>query len=576
MLSGPVINFGFTEIATIAPEFITIFILTNSVCFFLFRYGDMLRWGARLNRFRDDIHGGITALTLTVFLVMVVSVGMAVDFMRHETYRAELQDAVDRGVLAAAAFNQTVDPETTIRAYLKSTNFVRDGYDLDVPPAVVTTGTKIIKATATYKVNTFFLRMVGIPTLDIVATGSAIEGASKVEVSLVLDISTSMVIYNSGTTGKTRLEVLKSSANQFLDLMFTGNNNDRLSLSLVPFAGQVNVGQDAFNHLVSTRVHSYSNCVDFPSSSFTYIANNEGDTTAAAGNTMVALPTVNTMSQMQHFNFSKYYNSATAAYDLYGPEGISNVDWGWCPTDAQAITYHETNKDVLKHRIDNLRTHEATGTYLGAKWGAMLLDPSSQALANAVYNKNAPALDSNGVVSATTEPAQGLTPGAYDDVEVQKFLIIMSDGATTGQVRLQDSLYDETADYEFWASNLSPNQSNDFVDVDVDGSGITDGPTIDGNYTTDPREASREAARFAFRNVCETSKDNGVVVFAIGFDLDPDPATATQDQVDAAARAKADLQACASSTFFYDVKGSGLLDAFSEIASTIQKLRLLN
>jgi len=80
-----------------------------------------LRLVQRCRDFCDDVYGGMTALTVTVFLVMLVSVGMAVDFMRHETYRAELQDAVDRCVLAAAAFSQRIDAQTTCEGYLKST-----------------------------------------------------------------------------------------------------------------------------------------------------------------------------------------------------------------------------------------------------------------------------------------------------------------------------------------------------------------------------------------------------------------------------------------------------------------------
>ena len=54
------------------------------------------------NRFLPDISGGITAFTAMIFSFMLLAFGMGVDFMRHETLRAELQNAVDRGLLAAA------------------------------------------------------------------------------------------------------------------------------------------------------------------------------------------------------------------------------------------------------------------------------------------------------------------------------------------------------------------------------------------------------------------------------------------------------------------------------------------
>jgi len=529
-----------------------------------------LRFFIRCRQFFEDTYGGITALTLTVFIVMMVSVGMAVDFMRHETYRVELQDALDRGVLAAAAFDQTIGAEETVRSYLKSTNFVKDCYQLDLPvSAVTTTGSRTITASATCELDTFFLKLVGMPKLDVKAIGSAIEGASMVEVSLVLDISTSMVMNNSNGTNETRLQVLKTSANQFLDRMFVAANNDRLSLSLIPFSGQVNAGPTAFNHFNSSRTHNYSNCIEFDSSDANYVANGDSDFTASSLNTMTRAPSAASRDQTQHFNYSVFVDYATNARS-HGPIGVGNVGWGWCPSDTQQIAYHQTDKDALKARINAMEAHEATGTYYGARWGAMLLDPTSNDLTGSLIAANE--VDSD----------QSAVPRAFGDPEVQKFLILMGDGATTGQVRVVDDLYDNTpsfgsvTDPQHWASNLSSNQWNDFEYVGVDGNPITQGQMLDGTYTFDAGLASRDAARQAFLDVCETSKDNGVVVFTIGFDLEPDPNTATQSEIDSAARARADLGACATSNFFYDVNGTGLQDAFAEIAATIQKLRLVN
>lgn len=529
-----------------------------------------LRLVLRCRHFCEDTYGGITALTLTVFLVMMVSVGMAVDFMRHETYRVELQDALDRGVLAAAAFNQTIDPEETIRSYLKSTNFVKGCYKLDAPVVpVMTDHSRTITASASCELNTFFLKMVGIPTLDVKATGSAIEGASKVEVSLVLDVSVSMVLHNSGGTANTRLEVLQSSANEFLDLMFTPSNNDRLSMSLIPFAGQVNAGPTAFGYYNDVRTHGYNHCIEFDSSDLNFVANGSDDVEAHPLNTMIQSPPQNSRAQMQNFNYSVYWDPVNRVAH-HGPIGYSGVGWGRCPSDAQQIAYHQTSKDALKARIDALQVYEATGTNYGARWGAMLLDPSSNGLTGALIGAN------------EVDSTQSAVPRSYTDPEVQKFLIILGDGATTSQLRVRDHLYDNIpsfgygTDAEYWASNLSSNQSNDFEFVGPNGEAITSGYMLDWSYTHDPGLASREAARWSFLKVCETAKDNGIVVFTIGFDLEPDPATADWQEVQSAARARADLAACATSEFFYDVQGEGLVDAFSQIAATIQKLRLVN
>lgn len=491
-----------------------------------------------ISRFRDDTFGGITALTVVVFLTMVVSVGMAVDFMRHETHRAELQDALDRGVLAAAAFSQTIEAEDTVRAYLKSTNFVKDGYVLDVK-LKKTTGSRTITAVANYEVDTFFLKIIGINTLDVAAKGVAVEGASKIEVSLVLDVSTSMAIedvtFADGTT-KTRLEVLRTSASSFIDSVFNSNNGGNINVSLVPFAGQVNVGATALNYFTTTTTSPDARCVELSEADFT----------------VTTTPAKDSLTQMQHFNYSEYSNGTIA------PDGVTNVEWGWCPAHSQRIEYFSDDPVTLKARINGLQTHEATGTPYGMKFGAMLLDPDASDLTAAL------------VAGGEISGAQSNLPRPYTDTEVQKYIVIMSDGNTTGQSRLKAAHYGaddgdgvaEENEVAWWKTNLPSAHSNGW-DV-FEGINLSNTAGIDADIDT--TEMSRAAARQAFRNTCEAARTNGVYIFAIGFDIDTD------------SDAEKDLKDCVKDNGgeYFDVEGTGLATAFSQIASTIQKLRLIN
>ena len=91
--------------------------------------------GVQVQKFIRDEDGTILAFVAVMFLIMVVASGGAVDFMRQEVERARLQDALDRGVLAAAAFSQGMDAEDTVGAYLVSSR-VPNTVDLDVVPTV--------------------------------------------------------------------------------------------------------------------------------------------------------------------------------------------------------------------------------------------------------------------------------------------------------------------------------------------------------------------------------------------------------------------------------------------------------
>ncbi|MEK6250012.1 MAG: pilus assembly protein TadG-related protein, partial [Planctomycetales bacterium] len=62
-----------------------------------------------LSSFMQDEGGGITMFVLVLSVLLLVAGGMAVDFQRQEFARADLQNALDRGVLAATNSNQTYD-----------------------------------------------------------------------------------------------------------------------------------------------------------------------------------------------------------------------------------------------------------------------------------------------------------------------------------------------------------------------------------------------------------------------------------------------------------------------------------
>ena len=70
-----------------------------------------------VNRFRKDEDGSLIIFGMIIFLLMLMIGGMAVDLMRHERMRTELQQTLDRSVLAAASLTQDLDAEAVVRDY---------------------------------------------------------------------------------------------------------------------------------------------------------------------------------------------------------------------------------------------------------------------------------------------------------------------------------------------------------------------------------------------------------------------------------------------------------------------------
>jgi len=111
-----------------------------------------------------------------------------------------------------------------------------------------------------------------------------------------------------------------------------------------------------------------------------------------------------------------------------------------------------------------------------------------------------------------------------------KVIVLMSDGQTTNQPRPRDRDYDEESEIEYLASNRlrAPTQMMSFS----------------------------EGSAY-LRQICQSAKDQEVIVFTIGFDL-------------ATRSARNDLRDCATSeAHFYDVNGIEILNSFGNTSSLI-------
>lgn len=461
------------------------------------------RFQSSISEFLDDTKGGITAFTIIVFVIMIISVGMAVDFMRHEALRAELQDAVDRGVLAATAFDQSVAAEETVRGYIKSTRFVPNGYTLKVTDKSdknddgSVKDVRRIEAVASYQFNTFFLKLAGIPTLKVEARGEALEGVGQVEITMVFDISGSMAGTAKNAT-QSRIEILRASAETFVNKIFDQDASGAATISLIPFAGGVNAGQVAFDHFVDTQVHSYSRCLQFPENDYL--------------TSLTSIP--GSLSQIQHFESNRSSNTPD---DLLG--------WGGCPSNAQEIEYFSADRDALIARVRGLKGHDYTATHDGMRWANMISDPDFNVITQKL------------VTSGDVAVAQESLPGALKTGSNRKYIILMSDGKTTRTQVVEPQHYQDADDHAFFDTNRARN-----------------------SVLSQPLDSDQTRQRLA--NACKTAKDNGIVVFTIGFDI--------KDGSDA----YNDLSDCATEGKFFPVEGNKLVDAFNNISVTIQKLRL--
>jgi len=300
----------------------------------------------------------------------------------------------------------------------------------------------------------------GVDSLSSVEVAEATEEVTQIEIVLVLDISGSMR-WND-TTGTPRITRLRAAAREFVSTVLNPSAPDATTISIVPYAGSVNPGQDVFALLGGSAWHNFSHCPDLPRNVF--------DSTG--------LPDAGSMPQSPHF--------------MYWP-GAAGVDWGWCPNESNSILYHSSSESELHDYLTNLRMHDGTGTHYGMRWGAALLDPSSRWLNEALAN--------NGTIA----PQYANRPAEWDDGDTLKVVVLMTDGMITEQVRPrrpQSSIFGRDGVYP--------------TEAEQDQLNATHISALDDAYRQ--RISTQNENSSDFDAACAAAKDNDIVIYTIAFE----------------------------------------------------------
>lgn len=540
----------------------------------------------RIRAFRKDESGAMIALAMISFIGMLAGAGMAVDFARFEMTRARMQSTLDRALLAAAALNQTLDAEDVVRDYFSKSGLTDFTLTVDVDQGL---NFKTVTASVSSDVDSLFLNMVGIESMSAVADSIAEEKIQYVEIALVLDISGSMGSYS-------RLTNLKVAAKEFVETLLGASDPGRVSISIIPYNANVNVGSRLIQEYNVSTAQTTSNCVIFDDADYE----------------TAALSSSQSLDRLAHF-------------DISTSSGYSPIRYPWCQTSEDlSILPMSISEAALDARIDGLSAGGNTAADIGMKWAAAFLDP-----------------ENSGVVTnliATGDIDSGLSdrPAAYDDRDTIKAVILLTDGQNTSQYDIQS---DRKSGYSnIWIDSSASSDETDKYSVYVpeydeyyyphNGS-WNDEPL--GQTTTTTTEtkckwkwkkkkkvwkwkckdvevetSTNAAERMTFPEVwatfsvpyaasyfygwdwdyyydfyysyesiasgndsdsrlldiCSAAKENDVLVFTVGFE-----APSAGQQI---------MESCATSAaHYYDVDGLEVSEAFSAIAATLMRLKLI-
>lgn len=534
-------------------------------------------------------------VAVSLFPIMAM-LGGSVDIIRATNATNELEAAIASGALAAASLSQNGEARTVVEDYIRA-NLAGSSVDLSTLNLTVTEesslNSRTVTATASVELPTLFLKIIDRDRINIVADTRAQQAIQDIEISLVLDYSISMDTRDQAG-GQSRIETLKDAVTAdgaFIDDVLTDDTINRTSINVIPFAGTVNLGQTLFDRYAVPVVNdggicnsqwdpddydgncwfytfSVQTCSDFGGTWFGSICwysyweeeptRGNLDPTAdeydlgydvpesqwrfSVADTCVELPNsvydddselpLATLGQYPHF-----WNAG-----LFVPV---------CPDQSAKIYLNSNDKQGLKDHINGARTADRTAVQAGALIGYKTLSPNMRGQLGGDFSDR---------------------PLDYVNPDALKVMIIMTDGQTNQQLRPLDPV-ENCSTHAYSGSDRCQSLSTSngqnggpytsvYSLIYSSQIGDEDQTVLDTGSPTTSLTANNATAQL--RRVCQNAKDDGIIIFTIGFEI---AEGSDQEQ---------NMQFCASDPSKYQlVSDIALVGAFEEIAASISNLRIV-
>jgi Flp pilus assembly protein TadG len=533
-----------------------------------------LSFAHRRALFRADERGSLTIFTLLLFVLMVMMGGFAIDLMKYEQTRTQLQNTLDRCTLMAASLDQKLSAQEVVTDCVGKAGL---GSALNKITVVQSMNSRDVKTQGLADTKPFFMHLLGIRDFDAKAVSAAQQGITNVEIMLVLDVSGSM----SGS----KIAKLKSAASEFVETMLASDPNHRFSISIVPYNAQVNLGSVLRSKYNAVNVHDVRdvNCLELPASTY-------GASTLSRS---LPLPM---MAYADHYYGTNTINGFVSTTD---PSAVPNYANEYCRKEPRNIVrLASQDAATLTAQINALQAGGNTSIMLGMKWGLTLLDPGARGMYSELIDE--------GQISANLRGR----PFDYNDPEAMKVIVLMTDGDHVAHDRINDayktgpspiyrsadgvySIYHASrpASSRYYVPSTNswratPYSNSQAAAVQQDWKDIWAtmkmsyvawqfyGRALGGN-NSNLRNAAYTDAINAMRSTyasvpemnaelqqsCTLAKDNKVVVYGIAFQAPPQG----QEQI----------STCASSAnHYFNVTDLDISTAFRTIASNLSQLKL--
>lgn len=510
---------------------------------------------------RDD-SGSVAVITALSAVALIGMVGAAVDYARVINAQSRTTAALDAALLVGGRTLQT-DPDGTAEALAAAELYFNQQAERGLPiDDVQVTFTledndTTISGRAVAKIFTPFMSVVGTPSLPIIADSKATlaigssKGTSNLEISMMLDTTGSMCDDGNGPcTRGTKIDALKSAANDLVDIIIHDENRQEARISVVPFSTRIRLGTgDADGYALMKRTTNLGSEWSGYTEVCTQFSGGSGSSGSSEHNTSSGATC--TKSEVRKFDGWKLF---PCVVDRTGPEAFTDA----APGPNAWLNAHDAGRWPL--------SYDSSETPITSKLGKTPSDPAVQ------WNYG----DTAGDYCADVANSNVLMPLTSKKTDIKNRIDSLSAyGATSGALGTAWSWYTLSPKWSnVWDSKARPRNYNELKQSNPGGAPKLRKIAVlmtDGDYNTYRgwKDYDVNIVASNARAICANMKAQGIEIYTVGFNLDELPA-------DARSRARQTLEQCGTDlSHFYDALDEEKLRiSFRDIALKLSKLVL--
>jgi len=315
-------------------------------------------------------------VALGIFMLMGAT-GSAIDMGRIQIVQTRMQNALDATGLAVGSTINTTDINTeTIKYFYANFPAGYMGTQISNLSAVPNSDNTVINLNVAGTVNTTFMKLFGIHTVNVSAASQITRQSRGMELVLVMDTTGSMS--STAGSGITKMAAARNAATDLVNTLYGSNTTiDNLWIGMVPFAQAVNVGSThtswgtgSFNWGPTT----WMGCVDAREVGGRDVTDTPPDVTVPATLFPRYYWPCDSNNQWYGTNTSK--TNCTPSGSGFGYRTPLSTSRGPNKYCSQAVTRMTNSKSQILTDISTLTEAGNTHVVLGMAWAWRMLSPN--------------------------------------------------------------------------------------------------------------------------------------------------------------------------------------------------------